>query len=83
MYMLSDLTPKELTIVSLRLGFVDMKAYKMEEVAKFLGIEVGEVRVAIEKAMQLYMANINCYLRALLEYENKFDEIGTVFALKN
>ena len=83
--MLKFLTPKEATIVCLRLGFVDGKYFSKETIAKFLDIETEEVDMATVKVLQVYKENITEYIdRAIIsttkevsavkEYSKKYEE---------
>lgn len=57
--MISTLTVKEAVIISLKLGYVDNKYFKIEEIAQFLGIEKQEVIDTTKKALLRYKENIN------------------------
>lgn len=65
--MLNLLTFKEVTIISLKLGYIDGKYFSTEEIAQFLGLEQSEVRETIKKILLVYKENIEDFLDHVIE----------------
>ena len=64
---LNILTPKETMIITLKLGYIDNKAYSSESIAKFLNIDEKEVNEITKKTLLLYKNAINSYIDNIIE----------------
>lgn len=71
--MLNELTPKEVVIIILKLGYVDGKYFSTELIADFLEIEQEEVRKITKKVLMFYKENIN----------QSIDDIVDVFTVQS
>ena len=61
------LTIKELTIISLRLGYINGVCYKTESIAAFLETDPNEVLESIKKALIIYKDYLNNVLDCTIE----------------
>ena len=69
--MLEILSPKEIVVFMLRLGYVDDKYFTTESISNFLGIEEEEVRMITKKSLELYKNRINQFLDNTIEEIDK------------
>ncbi len=69
--MLSTLSIKEVVIIALKLGYIDGKYFKTEEIAEFLQIEKSEVIDTTMKILLLYKDNINNFLDNVINMETE------------
>lgn len=69
--MLSSLEAKELTIISLRLGLFNNKAYSSSEIAKILNISEIDVINITKKVLLAYRKSINDYIGETMNDDNE------------
>ena len=71
--MMKKLTPKEIIIISLKLGYVDKKYYSNKSISEFLEIEEKEVIEIIKKFLLNYKEKINIAMDKLIENKTGTD----------
>lgn len=57
-----NLSPKELTIAYLKLGYIDGKYFTAEEISSFLGVSQEEIITTTKKVLVEYKNNMNSLL---------------------
>ena len=67
------LSPKEIVVIMLRLGYVDNKYFTSKSIADFLGIDVDEVYNITKKSLELYKSKINSYLDSAIGFMSNDD----------
>ena len=81
-HIMSELTFKELVIISLKLGYLDGKCFSTEAIAQFLGIKEIDVIEATKKALILQKENINGSLDYIEEIETNIVDISNFSFIK-
>ena len=69
--MLDILSPKEIVVLMLRLGYVDNKYFSAKSISEFLGIELDEVFEITKKSLELYKNKVNSYLDSAIDFANE------------
>ena len=78
--MVSDYSPKEVMIVSLKLGYIDGKCFSTSAISEFLGIEQQEVIDTTKKVLLVYKKRINQIIDGIIQIVT--DEIDVTISLQ-
>ena len=72
--MMRYLTPKEVVVICLRLGYIDNKYYSVKAISNFLRIDEKEVLEITKKILYLFRNNINKYIDETIKYTELEDK---------